>query len=514
VSYRFKYNSRWNSPSLKDKLNTWSSKQVFKLYENKLFQRLKLDSDYFIKGHIEYYKKGGHSTFSNSLSQDHSFTPLRFSFFDIIPLEHSKTFKQNFISLATTYKAAFMMKKAGEVSKIFDDFESHYKSVSWGHFYTNDIRKNKEIDLIDFITFNYIKGPQSTFVVEYDVTPSEKFRNLFKEFLAKDEEVRHVINFNSLKTLFKSKRLTNTLTSSFLGSNYFTRRLIQDLNYQVKSFFGSKLELGLFFKSKNYLYPCISIFEAPKNDFLASKEDFYSALGTGEWDNFITDSNDLIFNLPRIQLSKRPFENLTIIFLNEEEKPKDTLHSTGFLSDQYIKAIAPLFCSLNYSCLCQTFLASQRSQTFKYFNRNKDSLFLKEAIKLKYQITANWLTLSLITNDYKSTIFKNQLHSTGIPKMLRKASHNNDDFKDYLWNYTQNSNNEILNEYEEIRTVFGQISEDNVTRSNMKIQRILFWITIVGVFIAIYSTNTEYFNNWGKYFLRHFFDLEVPSSPS
>lgn len=516
MEVQFKYESKWDKKSHREKINIWCSELVFKLYQNKYFKKLKLNTNELIKGTVEYDRNLGGKFLENDLPKKHSIVPCSFSFFDIILLEDSEKFKQRFISLITTFKKSFPLRDQKEVSKVFNEFESSYKGTSWGFLYTNDLTNNTEFDLIDFITFNYVKGPQSTFILEYNIQPSSKFLDHYHKLCAEDSNEYQVIHFNSIKKIIKVKRLTNRISTHTLRSSYLVNRLIQDLNYQVKEGFGSKLELGLFQKSRNYLFPCISVLEAQNEEFQKLNQVIHNALGLDDWNDFITDDNNLIYNFPSIQLSKRPFEKLTIIFLKEKNQDKknknqnDTFKTTSYLSDNYIKAISPLWSSLNYSGLNQIFITNQRKKTFQLFSKNKDSLFLKASIRLKYQISQNWLTITRTTKDFNNPIFKRQLNFYGLPNASNNRFHNKDDFKEVLWNYTQSTGQDIVSEYDNIKSLFRQISEDNVTRSNMKIQRILFWITIAGIVIAVYSTNTRYFNSLIDYLLKTYLNFEIP----
>ena len=232
---------------------------------------------------------------------------------------------------------------------------------------------------------------------------------------------------------------------------------------------------------------------------MLSKE-IHNAFGLEDWNNFITEDKNIVFNFPSVNLSQKAFEKLTIIFLKEDDQnavkkvPKDDLKTTRYLSDNYVKSISPLWSSLNFSGINQIFLTEQRRKASVLFSKNRDSLFLKTSIRFKYQISQNWFNITRTTKDFSDPIFKSQFDFYGLPKAINERPHNTTEFKEVLWQYTLSTGKDIVSEFENIKSLFEQISEDNVTRSNMKIQRILFWITIIGIIIALYSTNTELFN--------------------
>jgi hypothetical protein len=512
---RYKYASSWEKVSLKKHIQIWLTDLALKLYRNKLFQKLKLDWNPVIKVSVQHDDAEIRIN-RNDLPKQTSFKPYSLSFFDIIPMEELDKFKLNFISLVSSFKGGFLSKYPEDLHRIFKDFESSYKGVSFGHLYTNDLKNNDEIDLIDQVSFDYVKGPQSTFIIEYKIFPSKKFLKRFNKKLIADGQRQTIIHFNSLKDIFKKKQFAGRIMHHYIDSNYHLNRLIQDLNFQVKTYFSNKLVSGFFQNSLHHLFPCIATYEVDKAEYIEHERNFQQVLEVASWDTYKTESGDLIFSFSTPRLSKKSFEKMNIIFLKEPPATTETtdvnasLKTTSYLSTNYIHAISPFWSCLNFIALNQTKIIDQRKRTFNYLKRNKDSLFLKEAIKLKYQISQNWLNVYRTVKDYRSNLFKRQLHFHEIPRATNEIFQKVNVFTEVLWNYTETAGKDIIDEYDEIKNTFGQISEDNVTRSNMKIQKILFFLTIVGIPFAIYSSNSDYFNSWIEYFLKLWFNITIP----
>lgn len=511
---KFNHNSKWDIGTLEKKFSHYCSKKIIKLYKSEIFQKLQLNSNELIKQTIEH-EKDNILYLKNEIPKENSLSIQIVSFFEIIPIENLKEFQSNLLKLLSIHKSGFPYKDPQEIAKSLNEIENRYKGFSWGNFGNLDLKRDPKLDLVDSISLHYTKGEESTFVIEYRIKPSAKFMKLFKELIIKDSEEGITIHLNSLKNIIKSKRLSNKISYETIHTDYFVNRLIQDLNFQIKSNVGKMLEFGLFQKSKDYLYPCIFILQVDKKEYFQYENAFNLSIGIENLDTFISGRNDQILHMPYANLTKKPFEIFSIIFLKESildhgnlKNKQNNEENYSISANNYLKSISPIWCAINFYALNQAILIKQRKETFKYLNKNKDSLFLKEAIKLKYEILHNSLTMKRITKDYSDSIFKTLLNYFPLPKSYRRQN-SSSDFKSEILRYVASMGADIANEFQNLNSIFKEISEDNVTRSNMKIQRILIMITILGILVAVYSSNASYFNNLVNCKLNHIFKLIV-----
>src|SRR5690606_25584694 len=130
--------------------------------------------------------------------------------------------------------------------------------------YSNNMRNVGHLDLIESVAFYYIKGPHSTFILEYRIIPTKKFSKIFSKLLTADNKEDKVLKFNGLKEFKRSKRIVKGISSGIFRSSALLKRLVQDLNYQVKSKIGKRLAVGYYQNFSDHLYPCISFFEVEK----------------------------------------------------------------------------------------------------------------------------------------------------------------------------------------------------------------------------------------------------------
>jgi hypothetical protein len=219
-----------------------------------------------------------------------------------------------------------------------------------------------------------------------------------------------------------------------------------------------------------------------------------------------------------VNLSNKPSESLSIFIpkSTQLEDKNDSFKSAEYLSMYYSQAIAPCWFLINLAAYLKTRYVKNRIETLIYIKKNSDSLFLKKSLQLKKKLTSDWLVLHHISNDFSEEILKHRLFSVGIPNALKHENYNKDgrfEFKKDLLGYAKYTTEELKKTFDELLEVFKQISEDNNTRSNMRLQRLLFWFAIVGIGLTIYSSNVSYFNPWIKYIIENLFELKILSAP-
>ena len=185
------------------------------------------------------------------------------------------------------------------------------------------------------------------------------------------------------------------------------------------------------------------------------------------------------------------------------------------MSDNYINAISSYWLLINLAALHKLNIVKLRKKTFIYIRKNKVSLFLRKIIKLKNKITLDWISFERIRKDFSTDIFNSNLNFFGIPALYNipfMSGMKPNEFKNDLVQSSINSSIDIKDTYEDILKLYSHVSEDNTLRANMRLQRLLFWIALIGVLVAIYSTNSHLFNSWIKYLLNSC-GLKIPTIP-
>lgn len=519
MKYDFKYKSIFDQISLRDKANNLASRLIFSLYKDKngLFSKLKLNRNKIIKSIIASDKRNNsHRIKDSTIPNDPNLNTYSITLVDCVEMEDSVKLRNRLIKVVSKYKGGFLSEEPSKkIKKAFEKFNSEYNTTSWGNIFYNDLKDNEEIDLIDGISYSYIKGAQSHFVLYYTLYPSEKFKTLFKKSLKAEISEESVIIFNSLNQMIKTKRTISSINFKVKQRGYWTEKLFKEIIFQAKKHIIKDVKLGVFNK-QNDLFPRIITFEYDPLEFNIYGDELLNILSVYPQDQF--KFSDIVFTLNNSDYSKS-FPNsmeLFIPFKTEEEEKNDPFNNVSYLSGNYIGAIAPFWLLINISSLNKQKIIDHRKKTFLYIRKNRVSIFLKKVIKLKNKLTLDWINFERIRKDFSTGIFKSQLKFFGIPDahttLIIKGA-NPREFKEALNSFATNSSNDIKNSYDEILELYTHISEDNTTRANMRLQRWLIYIALIGILLAIYGANSNWYNSWIQYYL-NIWDINIPKAPT
>lgn len=76
---------------------------------------------------------------------------------------------------------------------------------------------------------------------------------------------------------------------------------------------------------------------------------------------------------------------------------------------------------------------------------------------------------------------------------------------------------DIADTFEELFQIFNQISQDNITRSNLKIQKWVIILAFTSAIIAFYATNSDWTSwekGWIQYFWNTYIHIQIPNAPN
>ena len=101
--------------------------------------------------------------------------------------------------------------------------------------------------------------------------------------------------------------------------------------------------------------------------------------------------------------------------------------------------------------------------------------------------------------------------------LLKNKTHDNKEvaFGEQLIDSTQRYCDSLLQSYGELNQVCKDVNENNMLQANMRLQRILLWLALIGTILTIYGANSQYCNaklllGWNYlmsigYYIRNFF---------
>nr|WKN39431.1 hypothetical protein K4G66_12085 [Tunicatimonas sp. TK19036] len=479
---------------------------------------MKLDRNGSLKSLLEYNEDRKTIKSDQYILPDNlNFSVFSITFLDCIQIEDSNRLKKRLLKTVSQYKHIPYKDPSRELRQSFDKFDSAYKTTSWGNLFDNSTKGSEELDLIDRISYGYIKGEESHFILTYTVYPSKKFQALFDQSLRTEVTKESEIIFKSFKQIIKNKKLSTSVSFRYKKPSYWTEKILNEINFQLKSKVLSGLKFGIFNSRNDVLFPRIITFEYDKNEFASYKNDLFQKLNINRHEHY--SNCDTIFTLKDVDYSKTPSASIELFFplKSDEEKRKDQFNDTSQLSVSYTQAIAPLWMVMNVASLNKQNLISLQRKIFVYIRKNKVSMFLNKAIKLKNKLLLEWIEFERLREDFSTKFFSNDLLIfNGIPDAKnapRSEEEEPAEYKMSLARYSKYLSLDIKKSFEKLLDLFKHVSEDNSVRANMQLQRLLLWIAIIGVVLAIYGTNSEWFNLWIKNYLSRL-DVQIPRTPT
>lgn len=518
--FNFKYKPFYEKSSIKKYFLSNLERIIRWRYNNKIFKKLKLNRNPLLS-HIygsEKRREDFYNIFKLNLP-DLEILPFSFTFTDTIEIEKINLFKSELTQLVSKHDPGLLSgQPSTAINKALEKFTTQYKGTGWGKIYFNNLRKNKKLDLIDGISYEYIKGDQSHLIINYIVYPTQKFKELFKSILNIEPTGTMRLEFNSLKRILNKKRLVATVHQKPVFSSHILFKLYNEINFQCKSFLSTEISCGIFLKEKKYLFPAMICHTYDPNLYKQYAKKIFQLLDFTRNSNYFDDISKQFYSIPYVNLNNKSSQYLQYFIPSqtEIEKEKNPFDSASYLSENYSVALAPSWFLINLTGYLKTKFVKNRIETFKYISRKNDTLFLKKALALKRKLTTDWFVLHRLSNDFSSKITNHYLHFLGVPDALKEERFKDDiktELKKDLGEYTKNTTEDLKNTFTELQDVFKQISEDYNTRANMRLQFLLLMLAILGIVLTIYSANAPYFNEWLKYFITQILHFKIPHPP-
>lgn len=503
IDYQFKY--RRNKRSLKRRVNLVLSNLLFGLYKNKLFKRLRLNKNEMIRYTVEEHGGKRRLPFKKEIPKNPEIEPYAITLFDIVEFDELISMKKKLVRVLSRFKGGTFAKDAvHEVDRALKQLKDSYKTISYGNIYYNNLKDNGNVELIDAISYGYVKGLQSHMIMTYIIYPSKKFKDYFKQAINEDIRDESEIIFNSLKKIFQGRRAIASVHHKPIYPGKLVYQFIDEINYQFKKEIISEFNCGLFNSDSKMLFPSIVTYDYDVEKTKDYFDEIINRLRIIDWNLYSKDS--IFFHFPD------NFSKSLELFIprpSSPEKQKDPFSSVSYINENYVSALSPFWTLLNISEYYKPPFIELRRKVFKYLKENSDSIFLKCTLKLRSELNLKWWQLERISKDFSSLIYNNHLSYSGIPKLENKPripGAKPNEFKEDIIQVTKNTTEELLDTFEELNSTFKRISEDNIARANMRLQSVLLGIAILAILLTIYGANSNWFNSYFGPLLKEAFD--------
>jgi hypothetical protein len=262
---------------------------------------------------------------------------------------------------------------------------------------------------------------------------------------------------------------------------------------------------------KHILFPKITTFEYDKTKMKKFEEHLYKNLSSKIRKGY--KNNETYFFIDQNIENKSKYHVSILLPKRTFEEEDNGINSAEFISNHYTNVILPKLSLINYSNLHKDLIIDFRRKIFSHLNKNRSTLFLTKFIKLKNRLTVSIIDFERFCKDLNGISKRLNSQENNFPEAFRKCHNENcrkeHEFNAELFADCDNLEKDIKKTYDELSSLFQTINEDNYSRSNMRLQRLLFWLAILGVLLTIYGSNTQWCNSWIEYILNKI-GLSIP----
>jgi hypothetical protein len=256
--YVFVYERRYKFKTFTDRLNARIEKSKARLLKwlikSRFSKKLAME-DIFMFEHSGLSKKIKLShAFIDQVDQDpfiyEGISLPRLYLFEALEIDDFDRYK---IKLMEKFPSQTIFSKSKtELRKDIAGIRDNLGVISTGDLFYLDYKKQGNIhnDLINNIEFSYLKTSESYFILQFTVTPSKKFNELFTMILKEEDHFINQPDFRSFYQILKTGRFIHHENVISNSKTYAIRNLVADLDYQVRRNCTRHLN-GFFHRNRN-----------------------------------------------------------------------------------------------------------------------------------------------------------------------------------------------------------------------------------------------------------------------
>lgn len=514
----YSYSKRYNNLTFKE-----SFKQ--KVYNFKKGLLIKMSNSFLVKrlDHFDVFSLKQAYIDKNLLAKSRSiftqptinYTDIDLNelhFFEVIEIDNFDRYQQKVISKFAKQKIFFTSSEHKDLKENLSKVKDDLDTISTGGLFSLNFKKkeNKDSNLIDFVQVSYIKTNESYFMLRIEVTPSKKFKSIFRKILNQDDSSNSIIYFKPLLEILKTKRFIsheNFVTSIKCHS---IQNLISDINEQVKLNVTKHLK-GIFHEGTSSKYlPCIEYYEVGNIDEFHKDSNLNFNFDRGFDGPFKSKDNEIEVYLSDLRREK--ISNIQVVKKKEHGKRKGEGND---ITDYAKLETYYLLKSFAFPCVFKAILHENRIKLNKLKrdiydfigDSSKKSKFRflfffirnRKYIELKLKLTQVILTLKrfesefskqeliFYTSDFQLAEFKATTPRPDSNNLLEKIINNFEFQIKQLDKKTKDANE-----------VFKSIEELNSYRTNLLLQIISIFIGLLALLFTFEKAKKLFqdFYNW------------------
>lgn len=412
---------------------------------------------------------------------------------EYVPIENVDKLNKGLKKLVKSYPSRFFQyRQAEQVDKFCNEVKKSIHGGRWSDFGYIDMTKNENVS--DFVKNIHIQGTHlssSSIILQFVITPSDKFTNEYKKLIESD--IKEGNSFD-----FRLKNFLKFWGGKGLSSGIVKNQMLEDLIIELK--WRTMKEISKFFPlyfTKNKLIPpSIEVYKLNqtscvfKNVENEKRSSFWNSIGMGS--SFSNISKDGYWQLFTEGREPHLIDSSLKVTCNSTIKREPMYHSLDFQIVHMLKEFAdlllPIMVMREYAVDISEKIAIQQNKTFSSIKREKPKY--QKLINIRYELERNLQILKRFKNEIGDDYF-NRIKSQ-IKKFAEFEPSNPRYNRMSVPEMIVDNTKYIVDKTFDHSQYFAKIIDDTVQlleiKTNNSLRRRSFGLSIITVVLSIAAT--------------------------
>lgn len=411
---------------------------------------------------------------------------------EYIPIENVDKLNKGLKKLVKNYPFRFQYGQAEQVDEFCNEVKKSIHGGRWSNFGFIDMTKEEKVS--NYVKDIHIHGTHlssSSIILQFVITPSDKFTNEYKKLIVSDIKEGHSFDL-------RFKNFLNFWGGKSLSYDIVKNQMLEDLIIELK--WRTMKEISKFFPlyfTKNKLIPpSIEVYKLNetscvfKNVENEKRSSFWNSIGM---DTLFSDiSKDGYWQLFTEGREPSLIDSSLKVTCNSAIKRELGFHSLNvqivYMLEEFAELLLPIMVMREYAIDTSKKIAIQQNNTFSSIKREKPNY--QKLINIRYELERNLQILKRFKNEIGDNYFnrvKSQI------KKLAEFEPSNPRYNGISATEMVVDNTKyIVNKTFDHSKHFAKMIDDTVQlleiKTNNSLRKRSFWLSIITVVLSLAAT--------------------------
>ncbi|MDA2328241.1 hypothetical protein PDN49_27160 [Bacillus cereus] len=326
---------------------------------------------------------------------------------EYIPIENVDKLKRGLKKMVKNFPYPLQYGQDEQIDKFCNDVKKSIHGGRWSNFGFIDFTKEENIS--DFVKHIHIQGTHltsSSIILQFVITPSEKFTSEYKKLIEADIKVEPSFDF-------RFKKLLKFWGGKSLAEDIVKNQKLEDLILELK--WRTMKEIGkflpMYFTDSKLIPPSIEIYKLCQNYCIfenygnMKRSTFWDSIGM---DTFFCDiSKDGYWQMFREGRKPHLIDNSIKVTCNSIIKRESMYHSLDFqithMIEEFASILLPIMVMREYAVDISEKIAIQQTITFSSIKKKKPNY--QKLINIRYDLEKSLQILKRFKSEIKDDYF-------------------------------------------------------------------------------------------------------------